>query len=74
MSENPVAGGSGNMDEEALKRLLKEAFGEALPEGRWTAWTCPPSRSRRTSRRTRRSCGPRPRRCSTCSTRRARAR
>lgn len=33
MSENPVAGGSGNMDEEALKRLLKEAFGEALPEG-----------------------------------------
>lgn len=33
MSQNPMPGGSGDMDEEALKRLLKETFGDALPEG-----------------------------------------
>lgn len=31
MSENPMSGGPGDMDEEALKRFLKDAFGDALP-------------------------------------------
>ena len=33
MSQDPTPGGPGDMDEEALKRLLKETFGDALPEG-----------------------------------------
>lgn len=32
MSENPMSGGPGGMDEEALKRFLQEAFGGAIPE------------------------------------------
>ena len=33
MSDAPIPGGPGDMDEEALKRFLKETFGDALPEG-----------------------------------------
>lgn len=33
MSDAPMPGGPGDMDEEALKRFLKETFGDALPEG-----------------------------------------
>ncbi|WP_193104301.1 zinc-dependent metalloprotease [Brachybacterium sp. FME24] len=33
MSNDPIPGGPGDMDEEALKRFLKETFGDALPEG-----------------------------------------
>lgn len=33
MSDSPIPGGPGDMDEEALKRFLKETFGDALPEG-----------------------------------------
>ncbi|MFC7373803.1 zinc-dependent metalloprotease [Brachybacterium sp. GCM10030268] len=33
MSDEPSPGGPGDMDEEALKRFLKETFGDALPEG-----------------------------------------
>ena len=32
MSDDPIPGGPGDMDEEALKRFLKEAFGGAIPE------------------------------------------
>lgn len=32
MSDDPIPGGPGDMDEEALKRFLQEAFGGALPE------------------------------------------
>lgn len=32
MSDSPMPGGPGDMDEEALKRLLKETFGDALPD------------------------------------------
>ena len=30
MSDAPIPGGPGDMDEEALKRFLKETFGDAL--------------------------------------------
>ncbi|GAA1315742.1 zinc-dependent metalloprotease [Brachybacterium tyrofermentans] len=33
MNTDPIPGGPGDMDEEALKRFLKETFGDALPEG-----------------------------------------
>ncbi|MBB5831885.1 zinc-dependent metalloprotease [Brachybacterium aquaticum] len=33
MSDAPIPGGPGDMDEEALKRFLKETFGDALPDG-----------------------------------------
>src|SRR5699024_6873405 len=33
MSDAPIPGGPGDMDEEARKRFLKETFGDALPEG-----------------------------------------
>ncbi|MEE1649302.1 zinc-dependent metalloprotease [Brachybacterium sp. J144] len=33
MTDGPIPGGPGNMDEEALKRFLKETFGDALPDG-----------------------------------------
>ncbi|WP_394214433.1 zinc-dependent metalloprotease [Brachybacterium vulturis] len=33
MSDAPIPGEPGDMDEEALKRFLKETFGDALPEG-----------------------------------------
>ncbi|MGP9537603.1 zinc-dependent metalloprotease [Brachybacterium sp. AOP43-C2-M15] len=33
MSDSPIPGGPGDMDEEALKRFLKETFGDALPDG-----------------------------------------
>src|SRR5690625_7737956 len=32
MNDDPIPGGPGDMDEEALKRFLKETFGGALPE------------------------------------------
>ncbi|WP_114855806.1 zinc-dependent metalloprotease [Brachybacterium sp. YJGR34] len=33
MSNSPIPGEPGDMDEEALRRFLKETFGDALPEG-----------------------------------------
>ena len=33
MNDAAIPGGPGGMDEEALKRFLKETFGDALPEG-----------------------------------------